>query len=255
MTTEDIRRRTAAAQTSWAAWLVNDIPSSAGLLANAGFDAAVVDLQHGSATLQGLPAILSAIDASAATPFVRTAWNDPAELMRVLDLGIRGVICPMVGSRAESEAFVRACRYPPEGTRSYGPIRGAFGTGREQTTKANESILLLAMIETKEGLENLEEIAATPFLDGLFVGPADLSLATGLSTFADLAAPELLEILDVVVDAADRHDLIAGIHAPHVERATEMSLRGFRFISCVVDADLADADEAAAALRAVRGAR
>ena len=255
MTVDRIRNRWAEGETAWASWLLTESPAAAEVLATAGSDAVVADLQHGSTTLHELPGVVASIEGTDAVPCGRTAWNDPAELMRVLDLGIRGVICPMVGSRAESEAFVRACRYPPEGTRSYGPIHGAFGTGHEQTEKANESILLLAMIETKEGLENLEEIAATPFLDGLFVGPADLSLATGLSSFADLAAPELLEILDVIVDAADRHDLIAGIHAPHVERAAEMSLRGFRFISCVVDADLADADDAAAALRAVRGAR
>ena len=255
MSVDEIRSRWAEGETAWAGWLVTESPAAAEVLATAGFDAVVADLQHGSATLHELPGIVAAIERTDAVPFVRTAWNDPAELMRVLDLGVRGVICPMVGSAAEAEAFVRACRYPPEGTRSYGPIRGAFGTGHDQTTKANEQILLLAMIETKEGLENLAEIAATPFLDGLFVGPADLSLATGLSSFADLASPELLEILDVVVDAADRHDLIAGIHAPHIERATEMSLRGFRFISCVVDAELAGADDAAAALRAARGAR
>jgi 4-hydroxy-2-oxoheptanedioate aldolase len=265
MTTEDMRSRWAASETAWAGWLLVERPSSAEVLAAAGFDAVVVDLQHGSATLQDLPPILGAIEGTPATPFVRTAWNDPAELMRVLDLGVRGVICPMIGSRDEAEAFVRACRYPPDGTRSYGPIRGAFGAGHEQTRTANEEILLFAMIETAEGLADLEMIATTTGLDGLFVGPADLSLATGLESFADLTDPELLEMLDVVVDAAERHELVAGIHAPVAERAAEMAARGFRFVSCVVDADLmgegaaGDADllreGAAAALRAVRGAR
>ena len=123
--------------------------------------------------------------------------------MRALDLGVRGVICPMVGSRAEAEAFVGACRYPPAGTRSYGPIHGAFGQGREQTSAADAAVLLFAMIETADGLANVDEIAATPGLDGLFVGPADLSLAMGLDTFADLTDPVLLGMLDTIVEAAN----------------------------------------------------
>jgi 4-hydroxy-2-oxoheptanedioate aldolase len=253
MTTAEIRSRWAAGETAWAAWLLIDSPSSAEVLAAAGFDAVIVDLQHGSATLSSLPGIIAAIEGTRATPFVRTAWNDPAELMRVLDLGVRGVICPMVGSGQEAEAFVRACRYPPEGARSYGPIRGPFGAGRDQTHEANEEILLFAMIETEDGVANLERIAATPGLDGLFVGPADLSLATGLASFADLSDPQLLEILDVVVDAAERSELVAGIHAPMAERAAEMAARRFRFVSCAVDTDLLR-QGAAAALRAVRGA-
>jgi 4-hydroxy-2-oxoheptanedioate aldolase len=164
------------------------------------------------------------------------------------------VICPMIGSRAEAEAFVGACRYPPAGTRSYGPIHAAFGRGREQTSAADAAVLLFAMIETADGLANVDEIAATPGLDGLFVGPADLSLGMGLDTFADLADPALLETLDTIVEATSRHDITPGIHAPSPSRATEMAARGFRFISCAVDADLLR-EAAGTALRATRDPR
>ena len=254
MTIDEIRSRWAAGETAWAGWLLTESPAAADVLATAGFDAVVADLQHGSATLHELPGIVAAIDRTSAVPFVRTAWNDPAEVMRVLDLGVRGVICPMVGSSGEAEEFVRACRYPPDGTRSYGPIRGAFGAGHEQARKANEDILLFAMIETAEGLANVDEIAATPGLDGLFVGPADLSLAIGLSSFADLTDPELVNYLDDVLAAAERHGRVPGIHAPVAERAAEMAARGFHFVSCGVDTELLR-EGAAAALRAVRGAR
>jgi 4-hydroxy-2-oxoheptanedioate aldolase len=144
----------------------------------------------------------------------------------------------MVSSRTEAEAFVTACRYPPAGTRSYGPIRAAFGRGRDQTSAADAAVLLFAMIETVSGLANVEEIATTPGLDGLFVGPADLSLALGIATFADLTDPAMLTVLDEVVAAADAHGLVPGIHAPSPMPAAEMAARGFRFVSCAVDEDL-----------------
>jgi 4-hydroxy-2-oxoheptanedioate aldolase len=223
-------------------------------VAAAGFDAVVVDLQHGHAALDGLSHLLAAIQPTQALPFVRAAWNHPADLMRALDLGARGVICPMVGSRAEAETFVAACRYPPVGARSYGPIHAAFGRGHGQTTAAEDAILLFAMIETADGFANLEEIAATPGLDGLFVGPADLSLGLGLDTFADLTDPALLKALDAVIAAADGHGLISGIHAPSPRSAAAMANRGFRFVSSAFDEDLLR-DAAEEAVRAVRDTR
>ena len=151
MTTDPVRDRWAAGETAFAAWLTLESPASAAAVASAGFDAVVVDLQHGHATFEHLPHLLAAITRTPALPFVRAAWNHPADLMRALDLGVRGVICPMIGSRAEAEAFVAACRYPPVGTRSYGPIQAAFGRGLEQTKAAEEAILLFAMIETADG--------------------------------------------------------------------------------------------------------
>jgi 4-hydroxy-2-oxoheptanedioate aldolase len=238
VTTDPVRTRWAAGETAFAAWLSLESPAAAAAVASAGFDAVVVDLQHGHATLDDLPHLLAAIEGSPAVPFVRAAWNHPAELMRALDLGARGVICPMVGSRAEAEAFVAACRYPPAGTRSYGPIHAAFGRGRDQTAAAEGAILLFAMIETDDGQTHLDEIAATPGLDGLFVGPADLSLGMGLDTFADFTDPALLEALDSGIAAADTHGLTPGIHAPSPSNAAAMAARGFRFVSCAVDEDL-----------------
>jgi 4-hydroxy-2-oxoheptanedioate aldolase len=254
VTTDPIRARWAAGETAFAAWLILDSPSAATAVASAGFDAVVVDLQHGHATLDTLPHLLAGIRPTQALPFVRAAWNHAADLMRALDLGTRGVICPMVGSRAEAEAFVAACRYPPAGTRSYGPIHGAFGRGHGQTTAAEDAIILFAMIETAEGFANLEEIAATRGLDGLFVGPADLSLGLGLDTFADLTDPALLKALDAVVAAADGHGLVPGIHAPSPPSAAAMAIRGFRFVSSAVDEDLLRG-AAEGAIRATRGAR
>jgi 4-hydroxy-2-oxoheptanedioate aldolase len=253
MTTDPVRDRWAGGETAFAAWLTLESPASAAAVASAGFDAVVVDLQHGHATLEDLPRLLAAISRTPTLPFVRAAWNHPADLMRALDLGARGVICPMIGSRAEAEAFVAACRYPPAGTRSYGPIQAAFGRGRGQTKAAEDAIALFAMIETADGLAHLDEISSTRGLDGLFVGPADLSLGMGLDTFADFTDPALLKALDTIIAAADEHSLTPGIHAPSPENAATMAARGFRFVSSAVDEDLLHG-AAEAALRHARGA-
>jgi 4-hydroxy-2-oxoheptanedioate aldolase len=252
MVPDPVRARWAAGETAFAAWLSLESPAAAAAVASAGFDAVVVDLQHGHATLADLPDLSATLETSPAVPFVRSAWNHPADLMRSLDIGFRGVICPMVGSRAEADAFVAACRYPPIGTRSYGPITAAFGRGRDHTRAAEDATLLFAMIETAEGLVNLDEIASTPGLDGLFVGPADLSLGMDLDTFADLTDPSLLAALDSVIAAALDHGLVPGIHAPSPPDAAAMARSGFRFVSCAVDEDLLR-NAAEVALRDARG--
>ncbi len=251
MSIEELRGRLAGDRVVWNAWLALAGRGSAGLLAAAGFDAVTLDAQHGEAEPGDAPAILEAIERAGAVPLVRLRWNDPAEIMRALDVGARGVICPMVGSRTEAEALVAFARYPPTGARSYGPVRGAFGSGSEQVRRAEAETLVFAMIETAEGLAAVDEIASTPGLDGLYVGPADLSLALGLSSFADLSDPNLLEALDAVVAASRRRRIVAGVHAPSPERAARMVERGFRFVCPAVDADLL-ASGAAAALASAR---
>lgn len=244
-----VRDRWAARDVALNVWLTLEGPSSAPLAAAAGFDAATVDLQHGAASLETLAALVGAVETAGVVPFARVPWNDPAVLMRVLDLGVRGVICPMVNSAAEAGAFVRACRYPPQGGRSYGPVRSAFGSGREHTHAANEAVLLFAQIETAEGLASVEEICSTAGLDGVYVGPADLSLTLGLDTFGDLRDGRLLEALDRVVAATRTHGIVPGIHAPSTEDAAEMARRGFRFVGCAGDAELLRAAASAAAAR------
>jgi 4-hydroxy-2-oxoheptanedioate aldolase len=141
----------------------------------------------------------------------------------------------MVASGAEARSLVSASRYPPIGARSYGAIRSPFGLGREQVEDAERNVLVFAMIETREGLDHVDEIAATRGLDGVYVGPADLSLAIGSPSFADLEEPSMLEALDAIVAAAERHGIVAGIHAPSPAASMAMAERGFRLVSPVVD--------------------
>lgn len=232
-----VRERWEHGEVALNAWLTLGGASAAEVVARAGFDAVTVDLQHGAVTHEALGAVVAAIEPTGAVPLARLPWNDPASAMRVLDLGVRGVIAPMINSAEEASALARACRYPPRGTRSYGVVRSAFGSGRDQTERANESILAFAQIETAEGLAAVSEICAVDGLDGVYVGPADLSLALGLASFADLDDPKLLEALDRVLEATRTHEVVAGIHAPSVGSAVAVARRGFTFVGSAGDAD------------------
>ena len=250
--TDRVRERWAKGEAALNAWLTLEGTASAAVVAEAGFDAVTLDLQHGSTGIEDVGRIAPAVEAAGAVPFARLRWNEPGLVMRALDLGVRGVIAPMVDSRPQAEALVRACRYPPLGSRSYGPVHGAFGVGRDQTERANAEVLVFAQIETAEALAAVAEIAATPGLDGLYVGPADLSLTLGLATFADLSDPTMITALDDVVLAARSAGIVPGIHAPGVERAIAMIERGFGFVGAAGDAELLGA-AAAETLARVRG--
>ena len=232
-----VRERWEHGQVALNAWLTLEGASSAEVVARAGFDAVTVDLQHGAATPDTLATLVAAIEPTGAVPFARLPWNDPASAMRALDLGVRGVIAPMVSSADEARVLARACRYPPRGDRSYGPVRSAFGRGREQTERANESILVFAQIETAEGLAAAADICAVDGLDGVYVGPADLSLSLGHPSFADLDDPPLLEALDEILEATRIHGVVAGIHAPSAAAAVAMARRGFTFVGSAGDGD------------------
>ncbi len=213
------------------AWLTIPSSWSAELMAHAGFDSLTIDMQHGLADYQTALTMLQAISTTDVVPLARVPWNDPAIVMRLLDAGAYGLICPMVNTRAEAEAFVGACRYAPVGYRSYGPIRALVYGGDDYGSHANENVITLAMIETAKALQNLDDIAATPGLDGFYIGPADLSLSMGLADFANFKNPELLRLLDTVLNAAARHNLVPGIHANTPENAIMLSERGFRFVT------------------------
>ena len=230
-----VRERWERGEVALNAWLSLEGASSAEVVARAGFDAVTVDLQHGAVTLDTLGAIVAAIEPMA-VPFVRLASNDAASAMRVLDVGARGVIGPMVNSPEEANDLARACRYPPRGIRSYGPVRSAFGTGREQTEPANQAVLVFAQIETAEGLAAVDDICAVNGIDGVYVGPADLSLALGLPSFADLEDPSLLEALGTILEATRANRVVPGIHAPSAASAVAMARLGFTFIGSAWDA-------------------
>ena len=227
-------------------WL--HIPSSwsAEIMAHAGWDSLTIDLQHGLADYQTAVTMLQAINTTSVVPLARSTWNDPAQIGRLLDAGAYGIICPMINSRAEAEAFVGACRYPPLGYRSLGPTRARLVAGADYGAKANEEILTLAMIETAEALANLEEILDVPGLDGVFVGPGDLGLSLTGQTGMDMSEPKLAAALARIAAVADERTRIAGIWVPDEESAREMAAAGYRLVTISADTRLLQAAAAAA---------
>ncbi|MDC3020678.1 aldolase/citrate lyase family protein [Candidatus Pelagibacter sp.] len=152
-------------------WL--QIPStvSAEVMAHQGWDSLTVDMQHGLVDYTNALPMLQTISSTDVTPLARVNWNEPGQIMKILDAGCYGIICPMVSNKEEAERFVQACMYPPRGYRSFGPVRGLIYGGADYADHANDEILKLAMIETKESLDKLDEIMSTEGVDGIYIGP------------------------------------------------------------------------------------
>ena len=219
------------------------IPSAltAEVMALAGPDYVVADQQHGALDPATLMGMMAAIAGAGVPPLVRVAANDPFAIGQALDLGAAGVIVPFVSSGEEAARAVAACRYQPEGIRSFGALRAGSG----------ERPLCLVMIETRAGLERAEEIARTPGLDGIYVGPSDLALSLGLQPTIRLEHPPVLEALAVVHAACADAGVVAGVHCLAAEDVPAQAER-FAMVTAGGDTLLLQA-AAAAALRTARG--
>ena len=205
------------------------------VMASLGWDALTVDAQHGVIAYTDVVAMLQGAASADLTPMVRLAGNDPVLVGQALDAGAMGVICPLVSSAEDAARFVAACRYPPHGVRSSGATRAMIYAGFDYGRHADTQVLKFAMIETADGLANLDEIAAIPGLDGLYVGPSDLSLALGGTQGYDKDEPQMLEAYARIVAACRKHGLYAGIHTATPAFAGRMADMGFRLITLIGD--------------------
>ncbi len=218
------------------AWLSLGDPFAAEIVAASGFDSVCVDLQHGLADLGSLTPMLQAVGCTGAVPLARAPWNDASTLMRILDAGALGVIVPMVDDAEQARRAVAACRYPPVGIRSFGPTRAAVAHGAGYAERANQEVLVFAMVETRGGIEAAEEIAAVDGLDGIYVGPADLSFALGLPPRLDNDHPDHVRTVAAILEACRRHGKIAGLHTADPDFARAAAGRGFRLLTIATDA-------------------
>ena len=213
-------------------WL--QIPSSftAELMASQNWDSLTLDMQHGMIDYNSAVGMLQAISTTEVVPMARVNWNEPGQIMKILDAGAYGIICPMVSNKKEANNFVKACMYPPDGYRSYGPIRGLVYGGPDYADRANAELLKFAMIETKESLENLDEIMKTPGLDGIYIGPADLSLAIGQKpSFDKPDGDPVYEEIMKILEHAKKNNIIAGIQNGQPEYAEKMIKKGFQLVT------------------------
>ena len=217
-------------------WLA--IPSffSAETMANQGWDSLTVDMQHGMVGYDNLLPMLAAIKPSV-TPMARVPWLEPGIIMKSLDAGCLGIICPMVNNGDDAEQFIQAMRYPPRGGRSFGPTRVVLRHDN-YASEANEKTIAMAMIETKEALDNIDDIMSTDGLNAIYVGPADLSNSLGHTPRLDPEEPEVVEAIAMILAKAKEHGLKAGLHNGSASYAKRMIGNGFDFVSIMSDARL-----------------
>ncbi|HXH82102.1 MAG TPA: aldolase/citrate lyase family protein, partial [Candidatus Tectomicrobia bacterium] len=216
-------------------WLAIPSAFSAEVMAHQGFDSLTVDMQHGVVDYQTAVTMLQAISTTPVIPLARVPWNDPALVMKILDAGAYGVICPMVNTRAQAEALVAACSYPPRGYRSWGPVRASIYAGADYGDHANEQIVVMPMIETAEALENLDDILSVPGVDAIYVGPSDLSLALGCKPRLDQTDAPVVEAQQRIVEACKRHGVVAGIHNATAAYALKMMAIGYQLVTLASD--------------------
>lgn len=220
------------------AWSSIPAAYAAEVLGHQGVDSVTVDLQHGMVGFDTAVALFQAISSSPAVPFARASSNNLPEINKLLDAGAYGIICPMISTPDEARHFARACRYPPLGNRSFGPARGALYGGPDYFHHANHEIATLAMIETVEGLDNLEAILAVEELDGIYVGPNDLCLALGVEPNSESQEAVVQDAIARIVDACRSAGKAAGIFCSSGQAAAMRARQGFNFVTPGNDAAL-----------------
>lgn len=216
-------------------WL--SIPNSftAESMAKMEWDSLTIDLQHGINDYSTSVSMIQAISNSSTIPFARVPWNEPGIIMKMLDAGSCGIISPMINNKNECEKFVSYCYYPPIGQRSFGPMRAQLIYGSNYFQHANSQIVTLAMIETQEGVNNIEEILSVKDLNGVYIGPSDMSIAYGLKPKLDVKEDPVFSNIKFIVKKAKEYGKIAGIHNGTTEYAKEMIDLGYQFITISSD--------------------
>ncbi|MGH2586557.1 MAG: HpcH/HpaI aldolase family protein [Dehalococcoidia bacterium] len=239
-----------AGEPAYGAWL--SVPSSlvAEAIAKQRYDYVTIDMQHGAIDYQEAVHMLQAISTSDATPIVRVPWNDFGIIGKVLDAGAMGVVIPMVNSVEEARLAVSACRYFPDGARSFGPVRAGLYAGPDYYAHANEEVACIPMIETRQAYQAIDGILSVPGITAVYVGPADMSITLGLPPRMDNGG-EFEEIRLGVVEACARHGVFPGIHA-NASLAAKHAAAGYKMITISSDMGLLGAG-AAADLRLARG--
>ena len=248
-----LKKRLQAGKACVNGWLAIPDGFAAETMAQCGWDSVTVDMQHGVQDYLSMVRCFQAMDKHPITPLVRVPWNEPGIVGKVLDAGAMGVICPMVNTVEEARALVQYSKYPPKGTRSNGPIRaGAYGSSGNYQKTANDEILVIPMIETKQAIENIKGILDVPGIDGIYVGPSDLSFSYGKEPKLDVEDPEILAIYDMLLAETAKRGIAAGLHNGSPAYANKMIQKGFKLVTIANEVGLM-CQAATAAVKAARG--
>jgi len=234
----DIKAHFAAGGAAVNGWCAIPSAVTAEIMGRAGFDLMTVDLQHGLIDYQTALTLLQVLQGLPAPVLVRVPWNEPGIVMKCLDAGFSGLICPMINTAEDARSLVEAARYAPLGGRSFGPTRANLVHGPGYARAANDRIVLLAMIETREALANLDAILAVEGIDGIYVGPSDLGLSMGFEPTLEPTAPAVLDAIARIVARTRAAGRIAGIHTGSPAMARAMQAQGFHFTSLLTDVRL-----------------
>ncbi len=204
-------------------------PDVAELMGILGFDWFWIDMEHCPLDVKDVQTILQAMGRSETATLVRVPWNDPVYIKRALDLGPTGIIVPWVNSEEEAKKAVMACRYPPEGIRGCGPRRPVwYKDFTEYVREANENVVVVVQIETKDAIRNLREIISVPGVDGTMVGPGDLSASLGHLGYPN--DPEVLSAIKTIVDAHKGTTVCPGMASNPVDAEKHIEM-GFRLVN------------------------
>lgn len=234
------------------AWLSAPDQHTTEVMTHVGFDWLCVDMQHGMIGVESAMNMLRAISVADTTPFVRVPWNEPWIIMKMLDAGAYGIVVPLVNNKEEAERAVWAAKYPPAGGRSSGPARATLYAGPDYQVHANDEIAVVVMIETPEGIANLDEILDVPGVDAAYVGPSDLAYALGLTPTGDNADEHHRQVCMDIMEACKRHGVAPGMHTGSLEYTKLWLEAGFQMVTLGSDVGFMRA-KAGADLAAARG--
>jgi 4-hydroxy-2-oxoheptanedioate aldolase len=237
--TFNLARGLRAGETVFSGWCSLPYPIVAETIGREGFAAVTLEAQHGLWDVNALLTGVAAVRQGGAAPVVRVPVADFALVSRALDFGAEGIIAPMINTAADARAFAAAAKYPPIGERSWGPHRVTSLAGLTDQSvylrEANDNVITLAMIETRAALGNLEAIVDTPGIDGLFLGPSDLSIALSDGKSLDPLSKDVERELDRIVAASQKAGKIPGAFCHTAERAAALQKRGMRFLAVMSD--------------------
>lgn len=234
--TAHTKEKLAAGQVSVGSWLRLGSPAAAEVMARMGYDWLIIEGEHCAADMGTVQAILQAMNGTDTIPMLRVPWNEPVIVKTALDVGVKGIMFPMVNSRQEAEAAVRACKYPPAGIRGLGPGRASlYGLNSAAYLRdANDDQLIFIIIEHDQAVRNIDEILTVPGIDGAFFGFQDYAASIGLTGQAN--HPRVHEARKAVLEAARRAGVAAGYAPGNVDQARQLVAEGFRLIGISSDA-------------------
>lgn len=217
------------------AWLQTDSRLGAEIAGRSGYDWVGIDTQHGIISYDGMIQMLQAIGVSGTPVIVRVSANDSGEIARALDAGADGVIVPLVEDADGARTAVGACRYAPEGTRSWGPTRAALGVSGFTPKYGNDHAVCIVQLESTRAVDNLTEILEVPGVDAIYIGPNDLAISAGLAPDLTVQNPEHRRLVDVIVTGAKQHSIATGTHVPTPAHAGEWSSQGFSLLAVYLE--------------------